>query len=209
MHHGETRSHDGRLLEGKAATQERILQAAGRLFLEHGYESTTVADVAREAGVSRATVFWHFSDKPSLFREAFARLLVPFHAALQRDLSHLEPRKRLRERVALYDAFVTQRRSVIRGFMRWAIESPEFRDSIVATLMTLHRRYTTVLAGTLAEILPPQEDAEALAGALMAMLDGNLLLTVFDPTPDGESGRRASVEALLDVLPLRRELDRG
>ena len=57
-------------LQGKAATQNRILQAAGALFLERGYENTTIADVAEMAGVSRATVFWHFSDKAGLFREA-------------------------------------------------------------------------------------------------------------------------------------------
>jgi hypothetical protein len=61
-------------LTGKAATQERILAAASELFLTRGYENTTIAQVAARAEVSRATVFWHFSDKESLFRECFNRI---------------------------------------------------------------------------------------------------------------------------------------
>ena len=67
---------------GKAATQERILVAATELFIVRGYERTTVANIAKRAGVSRATVFWHFGDKGGLFKEAFARLLKPFRESL-------------------------------------------------------------------------------------------------------------------------------
>ena len=68
--------------KGKAATQERILVAATELFMQRGYEKTTVSNVAERGGVSRATVFWHFSDKAGLFREAFFRLLAPFRESL-------------------------------------------------------------------------------------------------------------------------------
>ena len=69
-------------LTGKAATQERILEAAMKLFLETGFEKTTMSRVAEVAGVSRATVFWHFSGKMSLFREAFNRLVAPFRVSV-------------------------------------------------------------------------------------------------------------------------------
>ncbi|SDU38131.1 TetR/AcrR family transcriptional regulator [Stappia sp. ES.058] len=47
-------------------TRERILEAARELFEEHGYEATSVDAVAARAGVAKATVFAHFSDKASL-----------------------------------------------------------------------------------------------------------------------------------------------
>lgn len=40
--------------------------AALRLFAEHGFEAVSVADVAEEAGVSRATVFRYFRTKQDL-----------------------------------------------------------------------------------------------------------------------------------------------
>ena len=52
---------------GGPQTRARILQVAARLFLERGYDTVTVAEVAREAGVSTVTVFNHFPRKEDLF----------------------------------------------------------------------------------------------------------------------------------------------
>jgi TetR/AcrR family transcriptional repressor of mexJK operon len=46
---------------------EAILEAAGRLFREHGYGAVSMDQIAREAGVSKATVYAHFSSKDRLF----------------------------------------------------------------------------------------------------------------------------------------------
>ena len=77
---------EGEVAKGKAATQERVLAAATELFITRSYEGTAIADIAKRAGVSRSTVFWHFGDKRGLFREAFIRLLAPFRESLERDL---------------------------------------------------------------------------------------------------------------------------
>jgi AcrR family transcriptional regulator len=62
----------------------RILDAARRLFMVHGYGGTTMEAVAREAGVGKATVYARFADKAALFAaivieegEANAALLLP------------------------------------------------------------------------------------------------------------------------------------
>ncbi len=52
---------------GGPQTRARISEVAGRLFLERGYDAVTVAEVAREAGVSSVTVFNHFPRKEDLF----------------------------------------------------------------------------------------------------------------------------------------------
>ncbi len=46
---------------------EKILQAAAQVFMEHGYGAASMDTVAREAGVSKATVYAHFSSKEQLF----------------------------------------------------------------------------------------------------------------------------------------------
>ncbi|WP_344440932.1 helix-turn-helix domain-containing protein [Kitasatospora nipponensis] len=43
------------------------MEVATRLFIERGYDTVTVAEVAREAGVSSVTVFKHFPRKEDLF----------------------------------------------------------------------------------------------------------------------------------------------
>ncbi len=45
----------------------QILRTAGLLFLEHGYGATSMDAVARTAGVSKATLYAHFTSKADLF----------------------------------------------------------------------------------------------------------------------------------------------
>jgi AcrR family transcriptional regulator len=59
---------------GAAATRERILDEAGRLFMAHYYEDVSIALVAREAGVSAQTLLNHFGGKERLFAEAIERV---------------------------------------------------------------------------------------------------------------------------------------
>jgi AcrR family transcriptional regulator len=47
----------------KAETRQRIQEEAMRLFLEHGYDATTVEQIAAAAGVSHMTFFRHFPTK--------------------------------------------------------------------------------------------------------------------------------------------------
>ena len=54
---------------------EHIFAAALTLFGRHGFQRTSMADIAREAGIARATLYLRFSDKPALF-EALATSLV-------------------------------------------------------------------------------------------------------------------------------------
>jgi AcrR family transcriptional regulator len=46
---------------------EAILEAAGQLFRDQGYGAVSMDQIAREAGVSKATVYAHFESKDRLF----------------------------------------------------------------------------------------------------------------------------------------------
>lgn len=49
--------------------KERILETALRLFSTYGIKSITMQDIARECGISKKTVYEHFSDKTDLVDE--------------------------------------------------------------------------------------------------------------------------------------------
>jgi AcrR family transcriptional regulator len=51
----------------KQRTRERLLDAARRLFTEHGYEAATIRDIAAAADLSTGAVFASFTDKADLF----------------------------------------------------------------------------------------------------------------------------------------------
>ena len=62
------------------ATRERLLDAAQRLFREHGVTRTSLAEVATAAGMTRGAVYWHFKDKADLFRAMCDRATLPLDA---------------------------------------------------------------------------------------------------------------------------------
>jgi TetR/AcrR family transcriptional regulator, acrAB operon repressor len=54
--------------EEAEATRKSLLDAGLKVFSKKGYVSTTLDDIAREAGVTRGAVYWHFKNgKPELF----------------------------------------------------------------------------------------------------------------------------------------------
>jgi AcrR family transcriptional regulator len=186
--------------KGKAATQERILVAATELFMQRGYEKTTVSNVAELGGVSRATVFWHFSDKAGLFREAFFRLLAPFRESLEHDFHEIPPAERLQAQLALAGRFAQDHHAEIAAFVRWALESPEFRDSMITTLLDLNQRFAGALTQTLAELAPAGSETKQLAMGLMLAFDANLLLSVFEGEANRFDERAAAVGALANLI---------
>ncbi|MDR3448900.1 MAG: TetR/AcrR family transcriptional regulator [Alphaproteobacteria bacterium] len=63
-------SRHGRPKDG--AKREEIVMAATHLFLQNGYELTSMEAVAKQAGVSKLTIYSHFADKSELFRAIMA-----------------------------------------------------------------------------------------------------------------------------------------
>jgi AcrR family transcriptional regulator len=52
----------------KAQTREHLLDVSAALFADKGYSETTIEDIARAAGSSRATVYSYFSTKEDILR---------------------------------------------------------------------------------------------------------------------------------------------
>lgn len=59
-------------------TRDRILRAGLDLFLQQGIRKTSIDDVADRAGVTRVTVYRHFSDRQQLIGEAFLQVNAAF-----------------------------------------------------------------------------------------------------------------------------------
>ncbi|MEY2414720.1 MAG: hypothetical protein QOH53_54 [Ilumatobacteraceae bacterium] len=88
---GTRRSYDTaqRRLQS-AASRQRIVDEARRLFLVHGYRTTTIADIASAAGVNPDTVYRLVGRKPMVLRELIEQALSGTdHAVAGADRSHV------------------------------------------------------------------------------------------------------------------------
>ena len=84
-------------------TEERILEAAQRLFLEKGYDNTTIQDIVDQlGGLTKGAVYHHFKSKEEILNAVSDRMFFqnnPFEAVKRRkDLNGLE---KLREAARL------------------------------------------------------------------------------------------------------------
>lgn len=66
-----------RTKEDAEKTRIAILDAAEQLFLERGVAHTSLDQIARQAGVTRGAVYWHFQNKAHLFHEMLNQVRLP------------------------------------------------------------------------------------------------------------------------------------
>ncbi|MFI8241402.1 TetR/AcrR family transcriptional regulator [Streptomyces sp. NPDC085866] len=84
----------------KRETRQRISDIATLLFAQRGFDAVTVAEVAREAGVSTMTVFNYFPRKEDLFLDRIPEAAELFAVAV-RDRAPGEPPLAALHRLAL------------------------------------------------------------------------------------------------------------
>jgi AcrR family transcriptional regulator len=73
-----------------ADTKTRILDAAEQLFMEHGFEATSLRSLTTAAGVNLAAVNYHFGSKEELFQSVLTRRLDPMNQERIELLEKLE-----------------------------------------------------------------------------------------------------------------------
>lgn len=80
--------------EDRAAKIQRILEAAVRVFARQGFHQSTVAQVAREAGVADGTIYNYFRNKDDILIQFFAvragQVFARFHSEVARGANGLE-----------------------------------------------------------------------------------------------------------------------
>ncbi|MCU0906285.1 MAG: TetR family transcriptional regulator [Rhodobacteraceae bacterium] len=109
---------DGRILRGEA-TRERVLDAAERLFAQHGFEGVSIRQIAREAGVTLSVVGFHGGSKDDLSVTVLERRAAALNARRRAALAAAmaEPDPTLR---AVIEAYVLPyTRMVWSGDRQW------------------------------------------------------------------------------------------
>ncbi|TQK44131.1 TetR family transcriptional regulator [Streptomyces sp. SLBN-118] len=66
-----------------AATRDQIVEAADRLFYQHGYEHTSFADIAGAVGLSRGNFYYHFKSKDAILNAVIEARLADTRRMLE------------------------------------------------------------------------------------------------------------------------------
>ncbi|WP_349898348.1 TetR/AcrR family transcriptional regulator [Parafrigoribacterium soli] len=176
---------------GGPQTRSKIAEVAARLFIDRGFDEVTVAEVAREAGVSSVTVFNHFPRKEDLFldravdaeelvrtavrdRASGGDVLDSLHAATLRLIEDGHPLSGLDDRsipffrtVAASSALVARARDIaaeLQGVLREELErDADFEDDAALFACFFVAGYTTVLVETAGRLIAGERRDEVVA----------------------------------------------
>ena len=154
-----------------AGTEQRLVEAAARLFVRHGYVATTLAAVAKEAGVAERTVYLRFATKATLFKRTVDVALVGDTDAV--DVEHREWTQRtlaaatLAERIRLIAHNTGDMMTRVGGLLEVAEQAAAIEPEIAAAARAGRdgtrdhlRQFWTKAASD--GLLPPDADLEWL-----------------------------------------------
>ena len=185
--------------EKSSQTRQHILDASLRLFSRQGYPNTTVREIAREAGITDAAIYYHFATKGDLLHE-----LVNSNLRRGRSDAEWAPGASIREVV---QAVVHHAARVIdenHDLLRVVLREGLAGDPAAACR---YRQLIDAWESRLRDRLLPFETAGALACGEAGQLAGQIAFTtiitfedMFLLRPDASvsrAGRRLQTQAFL------------
>lgn len=161
----------------RAALREKIIEAATQLFLQHGYQETSIRMIAQEIEYSPTAVYGHFEDKNALFQEIMERAFDLFFSFLNQESQIPDPMQRLK--------------AMNRAYMRFAFAHPAYYDlmfmirepmkaPVKEGSFEMGRRSHAFLTQTVADCMAAGyfkgQNAEALALTIWAAIHGLIAL---------------------------------
>lgn len=188
-------------------TQALLASHALRLFLEHGYEGTSLSDLMKASGLSKGAVYHYFRSKEELFEAAIEQFFLRF---LPGEQSGIEGRKGLRACVmAMVGGYC--------GMLAAVAEATPDRLAYFRFLIAITPKITPQLQERLAlarqqivdAALEEQErgqltgavQAEDIADQCLALIEGTGFLATISAEPgDEEQALRRVVGRYLDGL---------
>lgn len=180
-------------------TRETILQVANRLFTRQGYTATSIRQIAAEAGIGKATIYHHFTDKQAIIQALFEGSIQEQRQVLASVKAEMDPRRRIEVAVEATLHFFHQSVDLIQVVRR---EVTGGRGLVQSGYQEFLRQHTDLVTEALEQgiaqgLFRPVDPAES-AYILMAMLQGTFALTYVG----GEQPRPPEVigPILLDVF---------
>ncbi len=117
-------------------TKQRILNTAISLFGQHGKDGVSTTEIARNAEVNKALIFYYFGSKNNLYKLAFRNLLKEFVKTIREKISSVDPglsviETFVRENIAVLKEKKTMVNFMIRELIMTGDElSPELQEYI-------------------------------------------------------------------------------
>lgn len=145
----------------KTNRRDLIVDTASKMFVERGYEATSVRQIAEAVGCTEAALYYHFKDGKRALLQAVVECNLP---DLMNVLDHCREAGSLYELIQTFGREMAKRGPSRLGRMRWLIaEFPNFSDEERALFHAKHMRFHDELAALIERFVDTPEEAHELA----------------------------------------------
>ncbi len=180
-------------------TAQRILKAAARLLAEHGYAAVTLENVAREAGVNKASIRYNFGNKAGLIGALADALIHDECLRLAADVKKAPDEGRVHAAVLGIRRMIVEADS-FKGFfdiLPHAFRDPELRERVWALYAWWYRQNLEWLGLGDVEGVEQNDMLMGLAELIAAIPDGLSVQSGLNPEGFDLSRPLATLEFLL------------
>jgi len=135
-----------------------IMNAAVELFVCKGFASTKIDDIAKQAGVSKGTVYLYYSSKESLFKAMVYELMVPKINEVERYILSYDGKQRELLKIVILQWWQTVKSSGITGIPKLIIsEADKFPELTKFYVKEVIHRIQTILVNIINAGIDKQE----------------------------------------------------
>jgi AcrR family transcriptional regulator len=165
----------------------QILEAALECFATRGYHTATMDDLVRVSGLSKGTLYWHFSSKEEVCLALFDGFVEEIFQAW--DRMETEDRPSFEVLRALGEISVDRLTSdpITRGAWAEFLLQPSARLRYASVLRQSRDRLTALVLRGIERGEIRELDPEGLAAVLTAAIEGTLLQAMVDPDFDAKA----------------------
>jgi AcrR family transcriptional regulator len=182
--------------------RDRLLAAADKLFYTEGIHTVGIDRIIDEAGVAKASLYASFGSKEGLILAYLHARLEGRQARIIRHLATLDtPRSRILGVFDVLGTYVAERDFHGCAFMNANAESAP--GSAVAGAAAASRAWTAALFTDLAQ-QADVSDPDQLAGQLVQIYDGAMVVAHMDRDRDAAATAKRSAATLIDAAGSRR-----
>jgi AcrR family transcriptional regulator len=171
-----------------------------RLFLEKGYEETTIEDIAEAVDISPSTFFNYFPSKEAVvFQDELDPLIL---AAFDAQPATVNPIRRLRNAMrAVFENLTPDQERLVRERTQLFLSTPELRGAMLAQFADLVNQVAEMLAARVGR-KTSEFAVRNMAGAVLGVLLASMLMITEDPKADMVKLADSALAHLEAGLPL-------
>lgn len=175
--------------------QETILRVASTMFMENGYESVSLQQIAKTCQVTKASIYYHYTSKPELFKIAVTTMLQKAFESTRRFLSESDTLRA--GLIGIAETKISRPHAEMETMLREA--EPFLSEEQLTTIRRAEQRLHEIIAERFSQAMA---QGELRQGNAMLMAQAFSAILMLGNRGDTRSGYASPHDMAVDIVDL-------